>query len=470
MLDLNNSALSSLFILNSQESIEPKQINATQEKELQDDNSIDPSTFLFLLAQVTPDFADETQNDSAKSDSVNFIESEAAKSKSAQEPSPDALNTEFNANLEENVAVTWINSEYYQAGRNSSSAISATEAGQIATVTELSKNLIPEMQVTQIEGHSSTEMPSALFALELQDTNPPEVKTNEQMRLSTFNVEPDLAQVDIDKVGLKDLEINKQEATSDVLAEDSQPSTARGISANNALPIAPVNSKNQNDLSSEENDIEYFESSDFDIDNLPRSKMEQPISEFTLSRAEANSPEHPGAVDRSLASHVINNLEPNSAISSKQVERSTSMSSALAIPLDIDDPQWSKQFSDHVMWLGQQGIKNATIRIHPEELGPLEISIKVVNDSASVNIISHSQQVRDIIDQSVSRLHAMMAEQGLNLSEFNIDSDEGTRQFAQQHEGSSQEEAGYFNEAEDEVVFTPIKNKAKPQGVIDYFA
>jgi flagellar hook-length control protein FliK len=453
MLDLNNIALSSLFMLNSQESIEQEQITETQDNGLQDDDSIDPGTFLFLLAQVTPEFVDETQKDSAKSDSVNFIELETAKSKLAQESNPEPLNTELNANLEDNVAVTWINSEYYQAERNSSAAISATEAGQIAQDTEISNNLISETQAIQTEEHSLAELSSSLFVV----APDAEVETNEQTQLSPPNVEPELVS---DKVSLQELDVPKHEAASVDVEEGGQ--------RRNALPI--TSAPPAKDLSSIEEDIKYGESSDFDIENLPQSKTEQQHSEFSFSQAEINSPEHSGAVERSLASHVISNLESNSAVSSKQLERSSSTPTALSIPLDIDDPQWSKQFSEHVMWLGQQGIKNATIRIHPEDLGPLEINIKVINDSASVNIISQSQQVRDVIDQSVSRLHIMMAEQGLTLSEFNVDSDEGTHQFAQQHEGSSQEEAGYLNEAEEDGVFTPVKNKAKPQGVIDYFA
>ncbi len=455
-------------MLNSQESIEPEQITTTQKNGLQDDDSVEPSTFLFLLAQVTPEFVAETPKDSATSHSVSFIESEATQSPSTQDLSPEALNKEFGNNLEDNIAVTWINSEYYQVEHNSSAAISVMEAERIAQATEFSKNLIPESQVTQTETHSTTEIPTTLFTLEPLDTSHGQ-GTNEQVQLSVLNLEPELAQIGIDKEGLKEFEINKPEVTSKGLVVDGQ-STDRGISANDAWPIMSANSKNQSDLSSKEEDINYFESLDFDIENLPQSKTKQAISEFTLSGTEVNSPEHSGAVDRSLASHVVSNLELNSVVSSKQVEPSTSLSTALSIPLDVDDPQWSKQFSEHVMWLGQQGVKNATIRLHPEELGPLEISIKVVNDSASVNIISHSQQARDVIDQSVSRLHMMMAEQGLNLTEFNVGSDEGASQFAQQREGSSQEEAGYLSETEDEVVFTPVKNKTKQQGVIDYFA
>lgn len=436
-------------MLNSQESSEPKQITATQENESQEDDSIDPSTFLFLLTQVTPEIVEETPKDSAKSDSVHFINSDAAASKSI----PPPLNTELGANLEDNIAVNWINSEYYQAERNSSAAISATEAGQIVQPTELSNSLIPEPSEPSAEDLTLTKAPSALFALGTEA----EVKTNEQVHLSTLNVGSELAQVDINQVGLKDLDVLQQEVA--LVAEDSFAAERTDV-----LPVA----LNSSDLSSEE-DIKYFESSDFDSENLSQFKTEQG-SEFSFSGTESNSPEHSGPVDRSLASHVINNLEAHSAVSPKQLERSSPTSPALSIPLDIDDPQWSTQFSEHVMWLGQQGIKNATIRIHPEDLGPLEISIKVINNSAAVTIISHNQQVRDVIDQSVARLHTMMAEQGLNLSEFNVDSDAGTRQFAQQHEGSAQEEATYLNEIEEDVLFTPVKNKVKPQGVIDYFA
>ena len=466
MLDLNNIALSSLFMLNSQENIEPEQITAVQEESQDDDNSIDPNTFLFLLAQISPEFAEETPKESTKSDSINFIKSETATSTAATNSdkglNPEALNR---TNLEENVAITWINSEYYQSERNSSTI---TAEAQPIPATEFSETLSVGTQAF-IDEQPSIETSPTLFALDLPDNSQIETETKTHLQLSQLNSESRLTQVESDDISLQNFEINEQDEIGGVLVVDSQLSGDRGMLSNkNTSLVTLANSKSQHDLSSKDEDIEYFHSSDLEAENIPRAKVEQ-ISEFTVSQPEANSLEHPGIVERPLANHVVNSWGDNSVLSAKQAERS-SMQNTLSIPMDIDDPQWSKQFSEQVMWLGQQGIKNATIKIHPEELGPIEISIKMINDSASVSIISHSQQVREMIDQSVSRLHTMMAEQGLNLSEFNVNSDEGTRQFAKQHEGSSQEEVVYLDETEEEALLTPVKNKTKPQGVIDYFA
>ncbi len=46
----------------------------------------------------------------------------------------------------------------------------------------------------------------------------------------------------------------------------------------------------------------------------------------------------------------------------------------------------------------------------------MEISVKMVKDSAVVTINSHSAQVRDSVDQAIPRLRDMMAEQGVNFS------------------------------------------------------
>ncbi|TIE03627.1 flagellar hook-length control protein FliK, partial [Legionella pneumophila] len=51
-----------------------------------------------------------------------------------------------------------------------------------------------------------------------------------------------------------------------------------------------------------------------------------------------------------------------------------------SIPIHVNHSQWSEQLSEHIVWLGHQDVKSALIKIHPEELGPLEINVKVVKD------------------------------------------------------------------------------------------
>ncbi|MDF1929239.1 flagellar hook-length control protein FliK [Legionella pneumophila] len=104
-----------------------------------------------------------------------------------------------------------------------------------------------------------------------------------------------------------------------------------------------------------------------------------------------------------------------------------------SIPIHVNHSQWSEQLSEHIVWLGHQDVKSALIKIHPEELGPLEINVKVVKDNASVNISTHSVYVKEIVDQAIPRLREMMAQQGINLSEVHIGTDTSSRQGSQKN-------------------------------------
>ncbi|TAL61875.1 MAG: hypothetical protein EPN84_07265, partial [Legionella sp.] len=95
----------------------------------------------------------------------------------------------------------------------------------------------------------------------------------------------------------------------------------------------------------------------------------------------------------------------------------------LSIPVEVGSPHWGEKFAEHIVWMSQQGVKSALIKVHPEDLGPIEISIKVVKNVATVTISSHSTHVCNIVDQSMPKLREMMAEQGLNLAEVNISAD-----------------------------------------------
>ncbi|HAT8180612.1 TPA: flagellar hook-length control protein FliK [Legionella pneumophila] len=136
------------------------------------------------------------------------------------------------------------------------------------------------------------------------------------------------------------------------------------------------------------------------------------------------------------------------------------------IPIHVNHSQWSNQLSEHIVWLGHQEVKSALIKIHPEELGPLEINVKVVKENASVNISTHSVYVREIVDQAIPKLREMMAQQGINLSEVHIGTDTNSRQYSQQNNNV---EMDLVQSAEDKDKITSL-TKHLPKGLVDYFA
>ncbi|ASQ46068.1 flagellar hook-length control protein FliK [Legionella clemsonensis] len=132
----------------------------------------------------------------------------------------------------------------------------------------------------------------------------------------------------------------------------------------------------------------------------------------------------------------------------------------------VSSPEWGENFTQQIMWLGQQKIKTAIIKLNPQELGPLEVNLKLIKDTASVNITTHTVQVRELIEQTLPRLREMMSEQGVNLSQVNIDAHNHQRSPSPQ----KSESITYEQEnGEETILLTPLP-RPKNKGIVDYFA
>ena len=201
------------------------------------------------------------------------------------------------------------------------------------------------------------------------------------------------------------------------------------------------------------------------VNNIPVLALNQQTINIDQALAPVKAAELDSKIDvtanvnNALAMPVVSHMQ--SAVEAKTLD----------IKLPVTHPQWDSQFTDHIAWLGKNDIKSAVIKITPDELGPIEINIKMVKDGASVNIISHSAQVRDIVDQAIPKLRDMMITQGLNLADVQVTVDQRSgNAFAQNNNNQSHEgEAAGFDEGDDEVQMVSTINKP-PKGLIDYFA
>lgn len=476
MLDLNNVTLNSLLTFNiDDQTTESESLIALKDDQLPDDSDslIDPGAFVLLLAQITANIPQSEKNDTVESELINLVETESVKE--------DNTNTAVTNSMEDNVAVAWISSEYYQAEFNAEhTSIAATEGEPIISESGKEQDIHASAAIentTKILDEIVLERPQNAIS-ELV----PVIHDNERNLFSLNQIEEqkniNLVDLITQQTPLKESDMeNKAEiklnlVDNNILTKSKDPvneffqeddSIANKIQVNSPFEA----SKTKEDLSSDEDlisvDVDLIENN-----NLPKAKT-NPNAEMQVKAPLIDS----GVKDADQVNNIISNPIANNinqthfAANQNDAAKFSVMPETFTIPTDIDHPEWSQQFSDHVIWLGQQGMKSALIKIHPEELGPLEISIKVVNESASLNIISHSQHVREIIDQTMPQLQKMMEEQGLNLSEVTIKSDTDAGQFERQNKNPQEE---IMHHVEEEEVITPVKNKITPKGVIDYFA
>ncbi|WP_235580245.1 flagellar hook-length control protein FliK [Rhodanobacter sp. Soil772] len=92
--------------------------------------------------------------------------------------------------------------------------------------------------------------------------------------------------------------------------------------------------------------------------------------------------------------------------------------------LQLQSPLGSQAFAQdlgqQVAWLGGQNIKQARIRLHPEELGSLDVSVSVTHGRVDVVFSAQHPAAVSAVQQSLPQLDQMLAQHGLSLGHAEV--------------------------------------------------
>lgn len=144
----------------------------------------------------------------------------------------------------------------------------------------------------------------------------------------------------------------------------------------------------------------------------------------------------------------------------------------------LGSPEWQQALSQQVLMFSRNGQQNAELRLHPQDLGSIQISLKLDNDQAQLSMVSGHSQVRAALEAAIPQLRHALAESGINLGQSNVSSDAfpQSQTFSGQQE-SRRESGGSFAQAmESDNEITPIAVPAALQAhaagnsAVDIFA
>jgi flagellar hook-length control protein FliK len=95
---------------------------------------------------------------------------------------------------------------------------------------------------------------------------------------------------------------------------------------------------------------------------------------------------------------------------------------------------WGDALSERISMNAAKDIKQVTIHLDPPELGSLELKLQIKDDQQTqVQVQVQNPQVKEALESSAQRLRDMLANQGMELSEFDVQTgSEQSRQQAQQ--------------------------------------
>jgi len=104
---------------------------------------------------------------------------------------------------------------------------------------------------------------------------------------------------------------------------------------------------------------------------------------------------------------------------------------------------WGDALAERISMSAARDVKQVTIHLDPPELGTLELKLMVKDDQQTqVQVHVQNPQVKEALESSAHRLREMLADQGLELAEFDVQTGSGQEQAQQgtdQQDGSGQQ-------------------------------
>ncbi|MEQ9770822.1 flagellar hook-length control protein FliK [Pectobacterium jejuense] len=143
-------------------------------------------------------------------------------------------------------------------------------------------------------------------------------------------------------------------------------------------------------------------------------------------------------------------------------------------------PQWQDALGQQIIMFSRNGQQTAELRLNPQELGALHISLKIDDNQAQIHLASANSQVRSALEAALPHLRNAMAESGINLGQSSVGSDSSAWQ--QQMAGNNndgnnrgpsyQQQFGHSSESTSELLDVPeqLRSMASSVNGVDIFA
>lgn len=93
---------------------------------------------------------------------------------------------------------------------------------------------------------------------------------------------------------------------------------------------------------------------------------------------------------------------------------------ALTLQASAGTPAFAQELGQQVAWLGGQDVKEARIRLHPEDLGQLDVKVSVKQDHVDVSFIAQHPQAVHAVQQTLGQLDTLLAHHGLSLGHAEV--------------------------------------------------
>ena len=120
------------------------------------------------------------------------------------------------------------------------------------------------------------------------------------------------------------------------------------------------------------------------------------------------------------------------------------------ITAEAGSNEWGNQLSSRIRWMGNLNLSSAELKLHPAELGTVEIQISTEEDQTRVSFVTSNAAAKEIIESSLPRLKDLLGESGLQLQHGDVAHRE--REEREEQQTGENAEAGTGVSSDDETL------------------
>ncbi|ROP58333.1 flagellar hook-length control protein FliK [Enterobacter sp. BIGb0383] len=142
-----------------------------------------------------------------------------------------------------------------------------------------------------------------------------------------------------------------------------------------------------------------------------------------------------------------------------------------ALAQTMGTPAWQQSLGQQIACFTRGGVQHAELRLHPEELGSIQINLQLKDEQAQLHFVAASHQVRAALEAAVPHLRTSLAESGIELGQSSVGAEtfSGWNDPARSGQTSQEKFAGEHSQdpavLTEEVVETPVRTVSYNHGV-----
>lgn len=167
------------------------------------------------------------------------------------------------------------------------------------------------------------------------------------------------------------------------------------------------------------------------VADKPRGEVPQDADILPSSLSEREKPPVAQTVVGELSGPVSNTAslaEPTAVFATATPDTTLAKpvvipTAVVTLPQQMGTTEWQQSLGQQLACFTRDGVHHAELRLHPEELGAVQISLRMSNERMQIHFMAENPQARSALENALPSLRHSLAESGINLGQSSVSAD-----------------------------------------------